>query len=257
MQTIQSVLGQTLPIRNVTVLDNCSTDGTEDRVKDITGIKYIKNDSNIGMINNWNKCFQLCKTKYLCILHDDDILDIKWHKEWGKILIPENNDCAFYFSAAGMINNRGRLLSESRLYKNQKYLPGDIYNDLVKARIFSFPVSGTVIYNLNVLSKVNKHFLPWDKKINTYPDIEFHDRISSTYPVFYFDELLFYSRQEYSPNRSETLKAGTTKEYYKSYISAILPFLIRMYRKKKFPKQSLNKLWLHYYLPGSPERSKG
>ena len=37
-------------------------------------ISYNRNPANIG-VNNWNKCFELCKTSWCSILHDDDYLD--------------------------------------------------------------------------------------------------------------------------------------------------------------------------------------
>ncbi len=246
-EALKSVLNQTESIHRIIVLDNCSSDGTEKIVDKVSGVEYIKNSKNIGMINNWNKCFQICKSQFLCILHDDDILDKRWHEKWEKALTRENEDCAFYFSAAGMINNKRRLLSESKLFDSRKYPPGAIYRDLVKARMFSFPVSGTTIYNMSVLTDEDRFFRQWDSKINTYPDIEFHDRIAKKYPVYYLNERLFYSRQQYAPNRSETLGVDTNKAYYKSYIAAVLPFLIRMYADKEFAKENLNKLWLHYY----------
>lgn len=35
---------------------------------------YFKNQESIGSTNNWNRLFQYCKTKYLIMLHDDDVL---------------------------------------------------------------------------------------------------------------------------------------------------------------------------------------
>lgn len=35
---------------------------------------YYRNEKNLGMCGNWNRCFQLSRSEYLCILHDDDLL---------------------------------------------------------------------------------------------------------------------------------------------------------------------------------------
>lgn len=37
-------------------------------------ISYYKNCDNIGMVNNWNQCINLSKSKWLTILHDDDAI---------------------------------------------------------------------------------------------------------------------------------------------------------------------------------------
>lgn len=38
-------------------------------------ISYYKNNINIGMYNNWNRCITLAKGKYITILNDDDTLN--------------------------------------------------------------------------------------------------------------------------------------------------------------------------------------
>ena len=37
-------------------------------------ISYYKNTQNLGMINNWNRLFEVCLSEYIVMLHDDDYL---------------------------------------------------------------------------------------------------------------------------------------------------------------------------------------
>jgi glycosyltransferase involved in cell wall biosynthesis len=37
-------------------------------------ILYYRNDKNLGMHGNWNRCIQLCRSNLLVFLHDDDVL---------------------------------------------------------------------------------------------------------------------------------------------------------------------------------------
>jgi len=37
-------------------------------------IDYYKNEANLGMIGNWNRCAELVETEYFSLLHDDDLL---------------------------------------------------------------------------------------------------------------------------------------------------------------------------------------
>lgn len=37
-------------------------------------IIYYRNECNIGMFGNWNRCIEVCKSEWLCMLHDDDLL---------------------------------------------------------------------------------------------------------------------------------------------------------------------------------------
>ena len=49
---------------------------TEKLVQEINSDKivYYKNEKNIGMYANWNRCIELAKTKWICMVHDDDVL---------------------------------------------------------------------------------------------------------------------------------------------------------------------------------------
>lgn len=77
--TIDSILKQESNIDfNILIVDNNPQreDETELAIKNIefTCLSYYKNSVNIGMCNNWNRLFQLCHTRYLIMVHDDDYL---------------------------------------------------------------------------------------------------------------------------------------------------------------------------------------
>ena len=73
---IRSALDQTVPVR-VVVVENCSPDPQfRDFVLAEFGdrIEYFRNSRNRGMFDNWNACLEYCRTPWLSILHDDDLL---------------------------------------------------------------------------------------------------------------------------------------------------------------------------------------
>lgn len=37
-------------------------------------VSYFKNTENLGLCGNWNRCFTLAKSKWVCLLHDDDTI---------------------------------------------------------------------------------------------------------------------------------------------------------------------------------------
>lgn len=74
-ETINSVLSQSFTDYELIVVDNNSTDGTETLVKRYLAdprISYFKNNSNIGLVGNFNKCLQYAKGKYIKFLCSDD-----------------------------------------------------------------------------------------------------------------------------------------------------------------------------------------
>jgi len=77
--TIESVLAQSYVDYELIVVDNCSSDNTRDIVSAYMAkdrrIRYYCNESNIGMVGNWNRCLQYTRGDYVKILCADDLLD--------------------------------------------------------------------------------------------------------------------------------------------------------------------------------------
>lgn len=75
--SLESILNQTMPTR-VTVIDNCSSDGTEDYMraaeKSFERVKYERNPSNIGYNGSFAKALALASAPFVMPFHDDDIL---------------------------------------------------------------------------------------------------------------------------------------------------------------------------------------
>jgi len=72
---LTSILAQTFPDFEVIVSDNCSPDDTGDVVRRFKDprLRYVRNETNIGVFPNMNQCLDLARGDYVCILHDDDI----------------------------------------------------------------------------------------------------------------------------------------------------------------------------------------
>lgn len=74
---IESALGQTYRNIEVIVVDNASSDNTADVVASYTDERliFVKNEKNLGLFGNFNRCIELATGKYLHILHSDDYID--------------------------------------------------------------------------------------------------------------------------------------------------------------------------------------
>lgn len=82
-QTLESIARQSLRPDRVVVLDNCSTDRTEEIVRNFTGIKceFIRNPSNLGLFQNFNRCLEFAaETEFLQILHADDTIEPQFYQ---------------------------------------------------------------------------------------------------------------------------------------------------------------------------------
>ncbi|WP_258443780.1 glycosyltransferase family 2 protein [Helicobacter sp. 16-1353] len=75
-------------------------------------ITYYKNAKNLNLFGNWNRCISLAKGKWVCILHDDDILLPNYLSEMKKAVekVEENTALishrAIYFGNLDLINYR-------------------------------------------------------------------------------------------------------------------------------------------------------
>ncbi len=76
-QAVASALAQTLPVR-VMVVEDCGPDtGLQPLVVSKFGprITYHRSPRRRGLFDNWNACMDLCATRWMCLLHDDDFLE--------------------------------------------------------------------------------------------------------------------------------------------------------------------------------------
>jgi glycosyltransferase involved in cell wall biosynthesis len=75
-QTIQSVLNQTFKKFELIVADDRSSDETVSIVTAFSDerIRFIRNESNLGLTGNWNQMLSMNLGKYVKLLCDDDIL---------------------------------------------------------------------------------------------------------------------------------------------------------------------------------------
>jgi glycosyltransferase involved in cell wall biosynthesis len=75
-ECIRSILSQTYPHFEVLIMDDCSPDNTEEIAKSIRDprVKYIRNEQNLGLLDNFNKGIGLSRGKYVWIISADDYL---------------------------------------------------------------------------------------------------------------------------------------------------------------------------------------
>lgn len=74
-ETINSVIAQTYSNWELIIVDDCSTDNTDEIVKSINDnrIIYLKNETNSGAAISRNKALREAKGRWIAFLDSDDL----------------------------------------------------------------------------------------------------------------------------------------------------------------------------------------
>lgn len=105
-QAINSALIQNV-LKEIIVIDDCSTDGTEEYIKsrfNTNLIQYIRNDENLGVAKSRNKGVMLANGKYIAFLDADD----RWKA--GKL----DKQLELLEKENGVLSFTGRLLEDQQ-----------------------------------------------------------------------------------------------------------------------------------------------
>jgi glycosyltransferase involved in cell wall biosynthesis len=110
-ETIQSVLGQSFKDFELIIVDNYSTDNTEELVRKYLTDKrvfYYKNPKNLGLVGNWNQCLTYANADYIKFVCADD----KIHPEM----------LAKFYSVMELYPNVSLLTCYKQLFDGQPWL---------------------------------------------------------------------------------------------------------------------------------------
>jgi len=109
-QAIESALAQDYPNIEIIVIDNASTDNTQNIVNSYiedARIKYFINPENIGMVNNWKKAlYEYVTGEWFIILSDDDYLINSTYLTRAIHLAKEDNQILLIYAGGILLDMR-------------------------------------------------------------------------------------------------------------------------------------------------------
>ena len=158
-QALISLLNQTAKGFRIVVIDNASTDNTEDIVKkyEDQGVEFFKSEINIGFKGNFRRAQEMASKKWSMIFHDDDIM----HPDYIKTAL----ECINKLDNPVLISSQMDMLENptnenwQKLTKKAYYLKNisEFASFLYLGKPFNFPLS---IYRTDLFKKV-----PWEDEI--------------------------------------------------------------------------------------------
>ena len=162
-QSIQSVLAQTYLNWELIIVDDCSTDNTENVVSVFLNdnrIKFLKNERNSGAAVSRNRALREARGKWIAFLDSDDL----WEPEKleKQIAFMKNNGYSFSYTNYVEIDEAG-IQSGVKVTGPQKITKTGMYN-------YCWPGCLTVMYDADEIGliqiadiKKNNDYAMWLK----------------------------------------------------------------------------------------------
>jgi len=72
LQIVRSLIPQLGEEDEIVVVDDGSSDQADAGIEPSAGVRWFRNELNLGLVKNWNKAMQLATKPWICIIHDDD-----------------------------------------------------------------------------------------------------------------------------------------------------------------------------------------
>jgi len=224
-ESLNSIVNQTYPNKEIIISDNASTDNTEKIVEEYVEkykVKYYKNEKNIGAEANFSKCIQLTNGEYIAIFHSDDLY-LPNMVEKQVQAFQDNISVGAVFTQANYINSYGKIIGESKLpneLRNKKiYYFSEIFLSILNN--LNFLVCPSVMVRNNIYKKLS----PFDKdRFGTSADLDMWLRILERHPIAIIDEKLMNWRisKEHGSSCSNYLRTKEAdffivSDYYLSF----------------------------------------
>jgi glycosyltransferase involved in cell wall biosynthesis len=204
-KAIQSVFNQSYQDFEIIIVDDGSTDNTEEIVKKFNDfrINYFFHKFNQGISAARNTGIKACQGKYIAFLDsDDEWLPEKLDKQM-KIFEDESLEVGVIYTGNYYIDEKSKEIKKVNIPKKKGY----IYEDLLKAEV-GLNVS-TVLVRKECFKKVGL----FDKRIPTHEDLDMWIRIAKYYNFRYVKDLLVVSWTHLNQvtNNSEALIEGVKR----------------------------------------------
>lgn len=164
-ESINSVINQTYTNWELIIVDDCSTDGSEEIIKKFTQderIKFYKNERNSGAAISRNYALREAKGKWIAFLDSDDL----WHPEKleKQLNFMRKNDYHFSYTSYEEMDEQSNTTGVM-VKGPQKITKTGMYN-------YCWPGCLTVIYDANYIGNIqiadikkNNDYAIWLKAI--------------------------------------------------------------------------------------------
>ncbi len=181
-RAIRSVLAQTYRDFEIIVVDDASTDNTQEMLKeklkqeiDTDILRYIKNEINMERSRSRNKGMEVAKGKYIALLDDDDIW-LPEHLEFSIDFLQTNEDVGCIFTNFFLIPLK--FPSNARLmFTNIQTTKDNLYRKFCITGKIGSP--STAVLRKSIYERLGG----FNTEISVFEDREFFSRVAMNYTI--------------------------------------------------------------------------
>ena len=153
-KTIESLLRQTYQNIEILVVDDASTDHTYEIVEAFQDkrVHLYRNEKNLGMSGNWNRCVALARGEYVKLICADDILLPESIETEVKAMMADSS-IVMTVNDSVMINREGKKLGIFSRYPRKGIMDGRVLarKSLVYNNYFGMPCA--VMFRKDIFQK--------------------------------------------------------------------------------------------------------
>ncbi|MBL0048742.1 MAG: glycosyltransferase family 2 protein [Bacteroidetes bacterium] len=230
-ECLDSCLNQTLPAKEILVVDDGSSDQTPEIVKAYQlrhpHIKYYQNEKNLGLVGNWNRCIDLAREEWIKFVFQDDYLSLNCLEKF----CAQITDTSFL-----LVSKRSFILPEnvskklSTYYKSEVRTFENTHPIIIKQYISANEISRLAVENI-CLNFIGEPSLTLFKKsivnevgyfnadLAQICDLEFLQRVGTRHGITYIPEKLCHFRIHSDSTTSSNLGS---KSFILSHIDPII-----------------------------------
>lgn len=207
--TLKSILAQKFTDFEIIVSDDCSSDGTWEKILEIAAldsrIRPVRTSHNLGMPGNANHAVLHSVGEHVAILHHDDLYREDMLDEWSRVM-QAFPDVGFVFNSYGVFSS-SFVYSENIPYGS---IDGTVFLKKYLFPRWGCPVRGTAMIRRSVWDALGG----MNERYGLLADIDLWMRIAQNWDVGYVPEPLItvrHQRPEYYPD----IYRGSNKSFWR------------------------------------------
>lgn len=219
----------------ILILNDHSTDKTEDVINEFRGIRNLRvftNDKNLGIVRSYNRLLELAGGDYFMILGDDDKIASDYVTRMVSLL-EDNKQCKVALGQNYIVNENGEL--QNQLVSNiGKYTSGVNYLDMwlngnAKIRQHSFIMMMARKRDLIFVGGFPEFAMGQHSDNGLFMNLVFNSQVGYDPNAIYYYRVYAGS---YGNSRVEEVGQAST-QFLEYYNNVILPQIKEMYDQEK------------------------